>query len=169
MTGIVAAITGASIRGIVGRRAEVQKLETVGVMVRVEKIGEVACRAVCICRCGRAEHEQTVEPCGEHRCRDWDAQRHARGLGSVEIDHPLHPVVNGNCFRAHAGGWRLGIGSHCQRAHDRAAPHRDCRLAARRNDRNPAVGHEPREWCAPPGSMLSVVDHGYWREGRRHR
>ena len=164
-----ALVAGAAIGRVVRRRAEMQELETVGVMMRIEEIGELVGDLFRRRRRRHAEHEQAVEPRGERLGRNGNAKRHALRLGDVEIHHPLHALVDDDRLVAGAGRGCLRIGSHRHRLLDVASPHGDDRLAARLHDRHPAIGHETREGRAPPRRLLVVADDRDLRKRRRMR
>src|SRR5215472_3529717 len=167
MAGVIAAIAGAPIRSVVGRRAEVEKFESVGVMVCIEQIGEVARCGVGTRRRGHAEYEQAVESGGEGGCRYGNPQCHARSHCCVEVDHPFHPRVDCKRVRTHTGLRRSGIWSHGERLWDGPAADRNRRLTARHHHCDPGIGHQPCRGCTTPCGILPIIDNrGGWKRRR---
>ena len=135
-------------------------------MVRVEEIGQFIRNGLWRGR-RHAEHEQRIEARRDRRGGNRNAKRHSLRFGHVEIKHPLHALVDSDLVVAGAD-WRcLRIGSDGDRPQDVQTTHRDHRLSARLNDREPAIGHQPRHRRATPRCLLGVADDGGLREYRR--
>ena len=169
VTAAAALIAGAAIGGVVGRRAEMKELETVGVVMRIEEIGDLVRDVLRRRRRGHAENEQAVEPGRERRGGNRDSKRHALGFGNVEVDHPLHALVDDDRLVACARGRRLRVRSHRHRLLDVAPTRGDHRSAARLKDRVPVIGHEARHGRAPPRRLFVVADDRDLRERERMR
>ena len=124
---------GAALVGIVGGRAEAEEFEAVGVVVGVEQVGELLRGVAGGERARHAEDEQAVEAGAQRGGRHGDAQRHALGLGLVEVDHPLHAgidlqlVVGGDAVAASAD-WGRDRHRAAARCRGRPPEWRWCRI-----------------------------------------
>ena len=163
-------VVGAPRIGVVGRRPRPQKRETVGVVVRVEQIGQLVGGVGHAERVSHAEHHQAVEPGGQRAGGHRDAQGHAYLLGGVEVDHPVHAGVDGQSsagldrgFGGRIGRGRLRVGADGERpAYVLPGDGRD-HLATRVQHGDPAVGQQPRLRRMAPAGVLARQGEG--REG----
>ena len=155
---IARAVAGAPIVGVVARRARPHEREPIGVVMRVEQIGELRRGVGDGERPNDAEHDEAVQSGCQRRRRNGNAQGHARLLGLVEVGHPFHAGVDRELLAV--GDCRLGLRVGRRRLRIRADGKRPLNvppgdgqrhLTAGMHDRDPAIGHQARLRCVTPG------------------
>ena len=181
--GIVGAVSGPPIFGVVGRRARTDEREAVGIVMGIEKIGQLSRGLRDGERPHHAEHDQTLETRRDGGRSDRDAQGHADPFGLVEVGHPRHAGVDRQLIAARDGRFRVlirrcgeRIRTNGERAQNVLARDADDHPPRGMHHRHPAIGQQPYLRCMAPRLVglrghdrRKLNRHGRGRSFRRTR